>query len=278
MCSSPFSLLSCSPFWIRRLNAKKKKKTQDDISTIAGIALASGQTWVFLVSLSRHQVATLTDYLNEFRGRSVLRFVQQRKRCPLLNVCLFRFPFSVAYTTLLHVEDLVEIGASTHRRCAPTSSQVDWKKKKSERDSSVKRFFFGGGPHPRAALPSEKKKVEEVKTEALVSRLATRPWGAKLLIVSFVLPRAVTEVSVSKVENAWGGKQSAVTTTQRGITMKDYIIIVNNFPDIVVEQSLSCVEQLRFIVKVDSFGRSRNFTHYHWNIIAKFENIPKTWQ
>lgn len=54
-----------------------------------------------------------TDYLSEFRGRSVLRFVQQHKRCPFLNVCLFRFPFTVAQTTLLHVvEDPVESGAT----------------------------------------------------------------------------------------------------------------------------------------------------------------------
>lgn len=55
-----------------------------------------------------------TDYLSEFRGRSVLRFVEQRRRCPLLNVCLLRFPFTVAQTTLLHVVEVpVESGAST---------------------------------------------------------------------------------------------------------------------------------------------------------------------
>lgn len=167
VCSSPssVSLLSRSPFLGFSNSKVKRKKTKTSPRRPPG-PLASGQSWVFLVSLSHHQVATPTDYLNEFRGRSVLRFVQQR--CPLSNVCLFRFPCSVACTTLpLHVKVLVEGGASTHRRCAPTSSQVDQTKKKTTRNrQQCETVFFGGGPHPRAALPSEKKKnkvVEEVK-------------------------------------------------------------------------------------------------------------------
>lgn len=158
VCSSPssVSLLSRSPLLGFSNSKVKRKKTKTSPRRPPG-PLASGQSWVFLVSLSHHQVATPTDYLNEFRGRSVLRFVQQR--CPLSNVCLFRFPCSVACTTLpLHVKVLVEGGASTHRRCAPTSSQVDQKKKKQqETDSSVKQFFSGVVRTPAQHFQVKKK-------------------------------------------------------------------------------------------------------------------------
>lgn len=122
-----------------------------------------------------------TDYLSEFRGRSVLRFVQQRRRCPLLNVCLFRFPFTVAQTTLLHVEGPVESGASTndnaHRGVVDPRKRRKGEKEK-ERESSVKGLTgVVHTPPPPAALPSAK--VEGLKTEeALVSPLAARPWCA----------------------------------------------------------------------------------------------------
>lgn len=47
--------------------------------------------------MSGRQVATPTDYLKEFRRGSSLRFVEQRRRCPL-NVCLF------SPSTTLHVK------------------------------------------------------------------------------------------------------------------------------------------------------------------------------
>lgn len=75
---------------IRRLNGKKNYKRQGT----TGRRLCSNRRdhWlparVFPRSMSRRQVATPTDYLKEFRRGSSLRFVEQRRRCPL-NVCLF---------------------------------------------------------------------------------------------------------------------------------------------------------------------------------------------
>lgn len=75
---------------IRRLNGKKNYKRQ----ATTGRRLCSNRRdhWlparVFPRSMSRRQVATPTDYLKEFRRGSSLRFVEQRRRCPL-NVCLF---------------------------------------------------------------------------------------------------------------------------------------------------------------------------------------------
>ncbi|KAL0105871.1 hypothetical protein PUN28_015946 [Cardiocondyla obscurior] len=111
-----------------------------------------------------------TDYLSEFRGRSALRFVQQRRRCPLLNVCLFRNPFAVAQTTLLHVvESPVENGASTYDNAH--REIVDRKKSKKgekrERENSV-TGLTGVVHTPAPSLPAlPSAPVEGPKTEAL---------------------------------------------------------------------------------------------------------------
>lgn len=89
----PFRIFaSVSAGRIRRLN---RKKCDDSHGRLCG---RRRDHWlparVFPRSVSRRQVATPTDYLKEFRRRSSLRFVQQRRRCPL-NVCLFVFALTL---------------------------------------------------------------------------------------------------------------------------------------------------------------------------------------
>lgn len=83
------SITKASSGQIQRLNGKKLQR-----QATTGRRLCSNRRdhWlparVFPRSMSRRQVATPTDYLKEFRRGSSLRFVEQRRRCPL-NVCLF---------------------------------------------------------------------------------------------------------------------------------------------------------------------------------------------
>lgn len=66
------------------------------------------------------------------------------------------------------------------RRCAPRSSgSKEIKKGRGRKRENSVKGLNGGGPHPPAALPSAK--VEELKTEALVSPLAAQPWCAVAL-------------------------------------------------------------------------------------------------